>query len=153
MIFFKIIFLNIFNQTIPRVISTSLEKRFLFHLPVSLWQHYFVFRLFFFVSERYHYLFLFSSFFKIKLYNQSTKPHLVNCLQVIFAINFYCKAFKIKSFSKIYSIKKIKYFKGYGGLHMLRKLINRPSKYIFLLFQLLLMENISFDAFLNPQIS
>ena len=35
-------------QTIPFVISIALEKRSLFHLQISLWQHYFAFLLFFF---------------------------------------------------------------------------------------------------------
>ena len=61
------------------------------------------------------------------------KHHLVNYLSVIFAIYFCYKTFKVKRFSKIYTLKKIKDFIDYDGLHMLYQPINRPSKYIFLL--------------------
>ena len=49
---------NILIQNIPLVISTSLEKQFLYHLQISLWSPYFVFLLFV-SSERYHFLFFF----------------------------------------------------------------------------------------------
>ena len=49
--FFKILFFTISTGTIYLVISASLEKLSLFHLQISLWQHCFVYLLFFFLRK------------------------------------------------------------------------------------------------------
>ena len=47
-LYLKIFFVYIFIRIITFAISTSKEKLSLLHLQISLWQHYFVFPLFFF---------------------------------------------------------------------------------------------------------
>ena len=118
-------------QTIPFVISIALEKRSLFHLQISLWQHYFAFLLLFFRKVSFSF-FLLPIFF-IKTAKPKSETSFSKLLKGYAWYLFLIKAFKVKKFPKIYTLKKIKEFIDCDGLHMLYQTINRPLKYIFVL--------------------